>query len=669
LLLAMGLTFAWGSQAQTAPAAPAQAAPISNAACLDCHQTGKKEIQVPGRKGEDGKAAERALLQINPKDVAKGVHAKVNCVACHTGITDTKAPHQKAANFKMPECADCHTELWKKRQEDIKKPDFKSDRDSRLGVVVDNIESYKKSFHARKNDENPSGVNATCTECHNTHTFNVPPRGAKGRTAWHMSVPNVCGNCHDDQLETYSGSVHGIEVLKMGNKRAAVCTDCHTTHDVGSTSSDQVRLLITQSCGDCHEKMYQTYRQTYHGQVNNLGDTRTAKCFDCHGSHEITRVDDPDSKVSPENVLATCKECHSSKKAGMHDATPGFATFAPHGDPWDFKKYPEMYIVNVLYWGLIILVYIFFWTHTALWWYRELKERREHKAGKPKEQFIDTRGMNLPKEAEHKYVRRFSGIWRLSHLLFALAVMGLVATGSILAFSSSVWAALFSKILGGVPAAGAIHRFLGYSYLIIFALSTLYMMWKLLRDNKFKWFGPDSLMPTWQDKADLTAMLRWFVGKGPRPQLDRWTYFMKFDFWALFWGTAIIGVTGLVMAYPHVAGAYLPGWVFNVSMLIHNFEALALCAVFIFTVHFFTNHFRPDKWPPPNLVMFTGSMSQEEFQADHPMHYKRLVESGELQKYLVDPPSPGFRGAAWLLGVALLMIGLLMLFMILVGSL
>jgi cytochrome b subunit of formate dehydrogenase len=292
-----------------------------------------------------------------------------------------------------------------------------------------------------------------------------------------------------------------------------------------------------------------------------------------------------------------------------------------------------------------------------------LKDRSE---GKPKPH-IDTNGIELPARAEKKYFKRFQAGWRLAHLAFAVVIMALVVTGGILAYAYTDWAPALARAMGGQPAAGQIHRILGYSYMGIFVIATLWMMWDLLRTKGFKLFGPDSLLPNWKDASDMAAMFKWFVGKGPRPMLDRWTYFMKFDFWALFWGTGIIGLTGLAMAFPHVTGKYLPGWVFNVAMLLHSYEALLLCAVFIFTVHFFTNHFRPDKWPPPNIVMFTGTMSLEEFREDHPAHYKRLLESGELEKHLVDPPSGAFRLGSVVLGIVLLAIGIIQFLVIAVG--
>ena len=161
-------------------------------------------------------------------------------------------------------------------------------------------------------------------------------------------------------------------------------------------------------------------------------------------------------------------------------------------------------------------------------------------------------------------------------------------------------------------------------------------------------------------------MFKWFLGKGDKPRFDRWTYFEKFDYWAVFWGVNIIGWSGLMLAFPHITATYLPGWVFNVGTLVHGEEAF-LAAVFLFTVHFFNNHFRPDKLPPPDVVMFTGTQSLEEFRQDHPAYYQRLVDAGELEKYLVDAPAPQMTLASKILGLTLIAIGLALLVLVGVG--
>jgi cytochrome b subunit of formate dehydrogenase len=273
----------------------------------------------------------------------------------------------------------------------------------------------------------------------------------------------------------------------------------------------------------------------------------------------------------------------------------------------------------------------------------------------------------LPPQYRGREVRRFAPMWRLAHLVFALSVMTLVLTGMAVFYADTAWAKAIMAALGGPRVAGVIHRTAAVIMLGIFFLHLAYVAARLWRIRKtFEWFGPNSLVPRWKDLSDAIAMHKWFFGRGPRPVLDRWTYWEKFDYWAVFWGMAIIGGSGFMLWFPTVIASFLPGWVFNVATLIHGEEAF-LAAVFLFTVHFFNNHFRPDKYPPPDIVMFTGSVPLEEFKREHALQYQRLVETGELEKHLVDAPSRPMRVGSRILGLALIAFGLVLLVLVLIG--
>jgi hypothetical protein len=124
----------------------------------------------------------------------------------------------------------------------------------------------------------------------------------------------------------------------------------------------------------------------------------------------------------------------------------------------------------------------------------------------------------------------------------------------------------------------------------------------------------------------------------------------------------------MVLTFKETVASVLPGWVFNIATLVHGEEAI-LAAVFLFTVHFFNNHFRPDKLPPPDIVMFTGSVPLEEFKREHFLEYKRLVDTGQLQKYLVDAPSRPMTQGSRILGITLIAFGLILLVLVLIGVL
>jgi cytochrome b subunit of formate dehydrogenase len=636
---------------------PSAATPASldSATCQTCHDGKKGKLEVP-----DGEGNPRALRSIAPDALAKGVHAKMECVACHTDIIDNAAngnAHQKntAQPLKKVDCAGCHEDLWAKVKKDGKAAD-----NPRLGVVAQNIEQYKQSFHARPNADDKTKPNASCDNCHDTHSFNVPPANSPQRAAWRLGISASCGeSCHTDQLEAYADSIHGQETIKKHNPKSAVCSDCHSAHAVANSSGDPFKLAISAQCGTCHEANFASYKATYHGQISTLGYSYTAKCYNCHGSHDILKADDPNSKVHADNRMKTCRSCHNGKKE-LADAPAGFATFQPHGHPGDFKRYPEIWIAFQIMVQLLVGTFGFFWLHTLLWFYREFKERKE-RAKQP-----HIKADDLVAKYAGKHIRRFSPIWRLAHITFALSLMILTLTGMPLFYPDAPWASAIMSALGGPHIAGLIHRVNAVIFAGVFFWHLFYLGWIILRDWKnFKFFGPNSMIPNLKDAADMLGMFKWFFGKGPRPQFDRWTYWEKFDYWAPFWGVTIIGVSGLVMWFSSFFGSFLPGWVFNVAAIFHGEEAF-LAVVFLFTVHFFNNHFRPDKFPV-EVVMFTGTFSLEEFKHEHPLEYQRLVDSGELEGRLVDAPSPAKLTAAKALAFVLIACGLTLLTLVGIG--
>ncbi|MCX7042544.1 MAG: cytochrome c3 family protein [Gammaproteobacteria bacterium] len=601
-------------------------AKLDNPTCLSCHDSAKGPIEVPGPDEET-----RPLRAVDHQGFASSVHSDMQCVSCHVEITDSVANHKKISGARPPDCVQCHTKL----QQAATRKDPTADQPL-MRTIAENIESYKASFHARPNADEPGKPNATCNDCHDTHTFNVPPAGSAKRTKWRLGISELCGTCHEEQLETWTASVHGREVTQKHNPKAAVCTDCHTSHDIKRSSSAEAKLAITANCGDCHDDRYASYKATYHGKIATLGYGETAKCFDCHGSHDIEPSSNPDAMMHPDNRLESCQDCHSGRKE-VALATAGFVSFNPHGTTDNFDKYPQIWIANQIMVQLLVGTFAFFWLHTILWFYREYKERQQRK----NQPHVKMAGLSeLPAALQGKHFRRFSRTWRIAHFIFAVSLMILTLTGIPLFYPDAPWAKPLMTLLGGPHIAGIIHRVNAVIFASVFFWHLFYMAAKNGRNwRNFKIFGPNSLIPGLQDLKDIVSMFKWFVGKGPRPVFDRWTYWEKFDYWAPFWGVTIIGASGLVMWIPYFTAQYLPGWVFNVAPIFHGEEAF-LAVVFLFTVHFFNNHFRPDKFPL-DRVMFTGTMTMDEFMHQHPLQYQRLLASGELEQHLVEAPSKG----------------------------
>lgn len=259
-----------------------------------------------------------------------------------------------------------------------------------------------------------------------------------------------------------------------------------------------------------------------------------------------------------------------------------------------------------------------------------------------------------------RHVLRFDPVARLTHALLAASFLGLSLTGLPILFAEAPWARRMSALFGGYGVTGGLHRFFGALLIAVFVAHVTWLLHRVFvrKDFGLAW-GPAALVPTPQDVVQMYEHFRWFLGKGPRPRFDRFTYWQKFDYWAVFWGMGIIGGSGLLLWFPKAFSAFLPGWAFNVAFLVHGHEAL-LAMVFIFTVHFFNENLRPEKFPM-DTVMFTGRVPLEEWRQEHPAEHDRLERSGELERLLTGPGSPRLLFWGRVFGSAGIALGLLMI--------
>ncbi len=618
--------------------------------CVDCHEdaaqlphaaklnrtTCATACHVEVAKDYEGGAHQAALLRHDPR--------APTCASCHGSheilrVSDRKSPQNKLNALHL--CGDCHAQHAPNGQ---------------ATTPAANISNYLDSAHARAVTKSGLPMAATCADCHTAH--GVRPSKDPESSVNRANVPRTCGKCHVGVEEIYAQSVHGRQHAE-NNAKAAVCTDCHTAHTITLASSPKFVMDVINECGRCHDSpdangdrvgtYYQTYAKSYHGQVSRLGTTRAARCADCHGSHDIRPLKDPESRVSKANLVTTCAKCHPAANAN-------FVRFDPHANHRDAKNFPVLHGVWLYFMIMMSAVFGFFGLHTLLWFVRSTVDRVRQ--GPPKKHpHADTA------------IRRFTAVDRVNHLLVALTFFGLTATGIPLVFSQQAWARPLVRILGGVDAAGLWHRMFAVLLIINFALHFIGLGRAFLR-RTCSWseflFGPNSLMPRWKDATDCVAMLKWFVGLGPKPRLDRWTYWEKFDYWAEVGGSMIIGGSGLLLWFPETASRVLPGWVFNVAMIVHGYEAL-LAIGFIFTIHFFNAHLRPGMFPVDEVI-FTGSVPEHELKEQRPEEYERLVKSGKLEALRVKAPDRARRPMIVLVAVVSVGIGLVLLGFIIAGG-
>ncbi|MGC9518753.1 MAG: cytochrome C [Desulfuromonadaceae bacterium] len=535
---------------------------------------------------------------VSSHDFANSAHGQsgIGCVDCHV-LEDVDA-HMSMEEMPEPvDCSSCHGDV---------------------------AQQHDDSVHAQ--------MGLSCVACH--YSIHTVDGGEKSK----QSVVDACSTCHD--AEAYNTSAHGQGVAS-GNQDSASCADCHGVHDVMSLSNADTktqRKFGTSVCIKCHDNeemmerndmrtdIVHTYLGSYHGKRYKLGDPEiTATCADCHGSHGILPSDNPESSVHDDNRAQTCGQCHEG-------SSYLFGQFYAHGNYHDFDRYPVLVITFWAMTTLLVSTFAVFWLHSILWMIRGIKENKEKKEALAKGEAH----IHIPDG--HKVYRRFERKHIFMHLLVIISFLLLSITGLPIKFSGQPWAQFMIDMLGGTGNAAFLHR-IGAGITFVYFGMALVLSFHFLfirKDIQGMWlqrlFGPDSLMPTFRDIRDVTAMVRWFLGKGQKPTFERWTYWEKFDFIAVFWGMFAIGGSGLMLWFPEFFGMFLPGWVFNVATIVHSDEAL-LATGFIFSVHFFNTHLRPEKFPM-DFVVFNGEMEKEEFVEERGDQWKRYEEMGITEQFL-----------------------------------
>jgi len=242
---------------------------------------------------------------------------------------------------------------------------------------------------------------------------------------------------------------------------------------------------------------------------------------------------------------------------------------------------------------------------------------------------VDTK----PEAAKGRFFVRFTRAQRAMHAVLFTTFLGLAATGLTMRFSESFWARKFALAVGGFGAILAFHKLCAVALTVAFLIHMKVVFQRgVMRREKGIFWGATSMVMNWKDVKDFFANMRYFVGLGPRPKFERYSYWEKFDYWAVFWGMVVIGFSGYAMWFAPYFARFLPGWALNAVLDIHSDEGL-LAILFIFSIHFVNTHLRPDCFPM-DMVIFTGVESEEEFQHKHPAEYARLAAEGKLEERL-----------------------------------
>lgn len=574
--------------------------------------------------------ADRARLLISKERLAEDVHFLngVNCHDCHGGNPtsfDVPEAHAALVNVKDPNnqvqlCGRCHPQ---------------------------DLESYTESMHGYGLRQVGLSVTAVCASCHGAH--GVYRTSDKRSTLHPDRVAATCAKCHGLIEQRLQNSVHrrderpGEKATALANAgRKPSCTDCHQGHDLPSPKSANARLSSSDRCGSCHAEFSVGYSISMHGALTKLGYGPAAKCHDCHGAHDVLKVSNPDSRLSASHRRETCEKCHP-------DATQDFADFDPHADHRDPDRDPVLHGVYLVLMTLLLTTFGGFGLHSLLWLIRGTIDVFKH--GRPRSLVPGTVA----------YVR-FGPFHRVAHTVMVLSFLGLAMTGLPLKYSHQGWAQVLAQAFGGFESTGYAHRIFAAMNIGCLVVYVVRMLGRVLaappkgRSRMSVVFGDDSPVPNLRDVKDFFKMVRWFLGLGPKPTFERWSYWEKFDFWGACADIVIIGATGLILWFPDLTCAYLPGKTLNIAKVIHSTQAL-LATGFVFAIHFFNTHMRPEKFPM-DLSILTGRVSVEELHEERPEYLERMRREGKLEQLKAEVPPREVLSFAVLSGTVALLAGL-----------
>ncbi len=629
LILIIFLAAAWPVAAQDA------------AECLMCH--GDKSLTTQDSTGKE------ISLFVDEAVFSKSVHQALGCVGCHVGVmadihetppgpVDCGTCHAKEVELYQagyhwtervkgvadaPTCGDCHGYHNILGVNDAGDPAYRGNEPQTCGKCHGGAKNvnprcsgeclgpsaqYAQSIHGKDLAEQNLGA-AVCTDCHRSH--DLKPSTDPESYSYRGNVASTCGQCHPIEQEEYSQDIHGSSVSK-GDPDAPVCTDCHTSHSIKSSSDPSSSTFIANlskyTCTYCHSKQrlylkygYVTLRETpyldtYHGVGARSGDTATASCASCHTSHNVRPAVDPASTINQANIPETCGQCHQG-------AGENYAKGSIHID-YASKKDLGVWWVRQIYLALIVLTIGGMAAHNAVIMIRFARERyREAKSGR---------------------VVRWKTPEILWHFLLFVSFVTLIITGFAFRYPDSWWSSWMTHTPNAFILRGVAHRVAGVLLIGLFFYSIMRSV-----GTRRGWQQIKAKFPVLADSTQVVQNVLYSVGlSSEHPEFDRYDYSEKAEYWALMWGGFVMILTGLILWFQTFFLSFIPKWLFDMAKAVHFYEAwLATLAILVW--HFFFMFLHPENYPI-NFTVATGRMTEEEYMEKHPADYEKMIARGEL---------------------------------------
>lgn len=590
----------------TASAAPAENKDTGSLDCAGCHGSGKSLPYLGGAQfhSEAHKAYDHGF---HARAIQSGRNA-ASCLDCHSAGGDTStilpASNPKStisrANIAKT-CGSCHGST--------------SVMDG-TGISNRPFVSYQESVHARAILHGNTKA-AVCTDCHSSH--DITPASEAGSPIFKANISKTCGQCHANIATEYNQSVHG-EAVARGVSRSPVCTDCHGIHNIkphiDPATAKTSQALATGSCSQCHEGValsqefgipsgrVTSYQDSYHGLASKLGSKVVADCASCHGVHNILPSENPGSMINRANLVTTCGQCHPGAgenfvvgkiHLNVPAAQDGGGSTKDIGSVVNgWVRWLYLWLIGVVIGGMLI--------HNVLVWRKKALAKRR---------------------AEIRSIVRMTGRQRIQHVILLTSFTALVLTGFALKYPDSWLAAL---LVGGETFRRISHRIAG----VIMLAAGLFHVYYILMTSE----GRKAVVDMFPRRADITdfiqAMRYYALGSSTKPKFARFNYGEKAEYWAVVWGTIIMGLTGLMVWFKVEAFSFLPRWIIDVALSIHFYEAI-LATLAIVVWHFYNVIFDPDVYPL-NWAVVDGKVSEEYYREEHELDYELMMSAREDEK-------------------------------------
>jgi cytochrome b subunit of formate dehydrogenase len=562
--------------------------------CLGCHEEARAQYSNHDVHGQ---------AYSNGNDMAPW------CTDCHTGghqIVLLSSAESSLSPLNQPDlCGKCHEGLDSEHQPTIGKKKL--------------VERYKAGIHWQKLVEGKPA--ASCSDCHSHHS--ILPSSDRASSVSREGLLTTCSRCHPEETKIYASGSHGATLLH-GNLDVPTCTTCHGDHDIASLkmgSSGTRDFAATQVCMWCHgndrimaryaldTSPVDSYLHDFHGlsQRSSLGTSAT--CADCHEAHRALPQSDPRSSVHVDNRGETCAKCHGPSNDSFvmsftHQKGNG-AVSSTRGQIVDMVTLVYILLIVVTLGGMA-LHNVIVWTY-----YAKLKRKYQEKKGT---------------------VVRMTQFERGWHWLLLISFTLLAITGFALSFSDTApfrWLYSFGLTEGN---RSWLHRL---NAILMTVDMGVFLVYKTVTRRGRLWWT--QMWPRWRDVRDFWNNMKfhlWFSKK--RPRFPMFNYGEKAEYWALWWGTGVMLLTGLVLWFSELLPADSPPWIFEVSRIIHYYEAiLATGAIIVW--HLFNTILHPAEYPL-DTCWLTGMLTEEE------AHHRFDDEAIALQRPSThEPVAPDLR--------------------------